>query len=61
MQPGEKPGVGPEIKKDEFTLPEVWNETLEKTKYLERAKQVEQFNNDNMWKKRGISIMPMRY
>nr|AOE43257.1 xanthine dehydrogenase [Acytostelium leptosomum] len=42
-------------------LQRVWEETMIKSDYLERQKQVQQFNKDNKWKKRGISIIPTKF
>ncbi|KAK6183872.1 hypothetical protein SNE40_006452 [Patella caerulea] len=38
-----------------------WEECLRKSDYYTRKTQVEQFNRDNRWRKRGISIIPVQY
>lgn len=38
-----------------------WNECLEKSDYTRRCLSIEQFNAHNHWKKRGISIVPLKF
>lgn len=38
-----------------------WNECLEKSNYTQRCLYIEQFNAHNHWKKRGISIVPIKF
>ncbi|KAK7136892.1 hypothetical protein R3I93_017071 [Phoxinus phoxinus] len=38
-----------------------WNECLEKSDYTHRCLSIEQFNAHNHWKKRGISIVPLKF
>ncbi|CAB3367423.1 Hypothetical predicted protein [Cloeon dipterum] len=43
------------------TLQRCWDECAEKSDYNERKKQVEKFNNENRWKKRGLCILPTKF
>ena len=40
---------------------EVWEYTLEKSDFLARQKAVDEFNARNRWRKRGISLLPVKY
>ncbi|CAL8110877.1 unnamed protein product [Orchesella dallaii] len=42
-------------------LPKMIKELMETSNYLSRKKYVENFNQGNRWKKRGISMIPQRY
>ena len=44
-----------------YTIPQLWKEVKEKSNFEVRRKAVEEFNQANRWKKRGISITPVRY
>lgn len=35
-----------------------WDECMQSSKYLERRKEVDEFNCKNRWRKRGITIVP---
>ncbi|XP_015770301.1 PREDICTED: xanthine dehydrogenase/oxidase-like [Acropora digitifera] len=39
----------------------IWSELLEKCRYEERKQQVECFNSENRWKKRGIALTPTKF
>uniref|UniRef100_A0A2K6F1U7 aldehyde oxidase n=1 Tax=Propithecus coquereli TaxID=379532 RepID=A0A2K6F1U7_PROCO len=43
------------------TLIRCWNECLDKSSFHSRRIQVEEFNKKNYWKKKGISIIPMKF
>uniref|UniRef100_A0A8C6RV24 aldehyde oxidase n=1 Tax=Nannospalax galili TaxID=1026970 RepID=A0A8C6RV24_NANGA len=43
------------------TLIRCWNECLDKSSFQSRRMQVEEFNKQNYWKKRGIAIIPMKF
>lgn len=43
------------------TLNRCWEECLQNSKYEERLKEVERFNRDNKWRKRGISVIPTKF
>uniref|UniRef100_W5K6P2 Aldehyde oxidase 5 n=1 Tax=Astyanax mexicanus TaxID=7994 RepID=W5K6P2_ASTMX len=38
-----------------------WSECLEKSDYEQRLLAVQQFNSTNRWRKRGMSIVPMKF
>ncbi len=40
---------------------EVWDYTLQQAQFTKRAAAVEQFNAANRWRKRGISVLPVKY
>ena len=43
-------------------LPECWTECLKTSKYMEKRESIEEFNrNSTSARKRGVSIMPMRF
>ncbi|EGC38870.1 hypothetical protein DICPUDRAFT_96745 [Dictyostelium purpureum] len=39
----------------------VWDTILEKSNYLERINKVNDFNEKNRWKKRGIAVIPTKF
>ncbi|KAJ4447027.1 hypothetical protein ANN_09015 [Periplaneta americana] len=43
------------------TLKRCWDECLERADYLRRKKEVEEFNRQNRWKKRGLSVVPTKF
>eukprot|EP01130_Rhizamoeba_saxonica_P006851 TRINITY_DN2744_c0_g2_i1.p1 TRINITY_DN2744_c0_g2~~TRINITY_DN2744_c0_g2_i1.p1 ORF type:complete len:1534 (-),score=290.33 TRINITY_DN2744_c0_g2_i1:542-5143(-) len=42
-------------------MKEVWKYLKEQCKYEDRRKQVDQFNSENKWKKRGVYMIPVKY
>ncbi|XP_021073324.1 xanthine dehydrogenase/oxidase [Mus pahari] len=44
-----------------FTLPRCWDECIASSQYLARKMEVEKFNRENCWKKRGLSIIPTKF
>ncbi|XP_036603994.1 xanthine dehydrogenase/oxidase isoform X1 [Trichosurus vulpecula] len=44
-----------------FTLPRCWDECLESSQYHTRKSEIEKFNKENCWKKRGLSIIPTKF
>jgi len=44
-----------------FDLENVVNKIKDSSKYFERRKEIEEFNKLNRFKKRGISLIPLRY
>ncbi|XP_067116672.1 aldehyde oxidase 5 [Osmerus mordax] len=38
-----------------------WDECLDKAGYQERLQAIQQFNVSNQWKKRGISVVPLKF
>jgi len=43
------------------TVQRCWDECLERADYVHRKKQVEEFNRQNRWKKRGLSVAPTKF
>jgi xanthine dehydrogenase/oxidase len=43
------------------TLQTVWNTLLQRSRYEDRMGRCEEYNANNLWRKRGISITPVRY
>ncbi|KAJ9595230.1 hypothetical protein L9F63_013467, partial [Diploptera punctata] len=43
------------------TLRRCWDECLQNSNYANRKKQVDQFNRQNRWKKRGLSVVPTKF
>nr|XP_006811949.1 PREDICTED: xanthine dehydrogenase/oxidase-like [Saccoglossus kowalevskii] len=43
------------------SLDRCWKECLQKSDYQRRKRQVDMYNSENRWKKRGISIIPTKY
>ncbi|XP_063893712.1 xanthine dehydrogenase [Helicoverpa armigera] len=43
------------------TLSRCWNECIETSHYWKRKKDVEEFNRQNRWKKKGLSLVPTKY
>uniref|UniRef100_A0A663DUL7 Aldehyde oxidase 1 n=2 Tax=Aquila chrysaetos chrysaetos TaxID=223781 RepID=A0A663DUL7_AQUCH len=48
-------------KLDPQNLIRCWNECMEKSAYYSRKKAVNEFNQQNYWKKKGIAIVPMKF
>uniref|UniRef100_A0A8C0VBS3 Xanthine dehydrogenase n=1 Tax=Cyanistes caeruleus TaxID=156563 RepID=A0A8C0VBS3_CYACU len=44
-----------------FTLRRCWDECLSSSSYHARKKLIEEFNKQNRWKKRGMSIIPTKF
>uniref|UniRef100_A0A671NEV5 Aldehyde oxidase 5 n=1 Tax=Sinocyclocheilus anshuiensis TaxID=1608454 RepID=A0A671NEV5_9TELE len=44
-----------------YDMVQCWNECLEKSDYTHRCLSIKQFNAHNHWKKRGISIVPLKF
>lgn len=44
-----------------WTLPRMWPLLKNKVDFDKRKQEVEDFNKDNRWRKRGISMVPIRY
>uniref|UniRef100_A0A8B9QN24 Xanthine dehydrogenase/oxidase n=1 Tax=Apteryx owenii TaxID=8824 RepID=A0A8B9QN24_APTOW len=44
-----------------FTLRRCWDECLSSSSYHARKKQIEEFNRQNRWKKRGMCIIPTKF
>uniref|UniRef100_H3A831 xanthine dehydrogenase n=1 Tax=Latimeria chalumnae TaxID=7897 RepID=H3A831_LATCH len=46
---------------DPYDMVRCWNECLEKSSYRDRKAAIEEFNKQNRWKKRGISVVPLKF
>ena len=46
---------------DYCIIREVWDHLRKKSEFDDRVKAVEKFNAENRWKKRGISMIPLKY
>lgn len=44
-----------------YTLPRLWDQLKQDAHYTKRLAQVQEFNKNSVWLKRGISITPCRY
>eukprot|EP01006_Ploeotia_vitrea_P022324 TRINITY_DN54728_c0_g2_i1.p1 TRINITY_DN54728_c0_g2~~TRINITY_DN54728_c0_g2_i1.p1 ORF type:complete len:403 (-),score=89.32 TRINITY_DN54728_c0_g2_i1:78-1286(-) len=44
-----------------YTMPQIWADVKSKAKYDDRKKAVAEFNATNRWRKRGLSMVPVRY
>ncbi|XP_066863023.1 xanthine dehydrogenase/oxidase [Kogia breviceps] len=44
-----------------FSLPRCWDECLKSSQYHARKCEVERFNKENCWKKRGLCIIPTKF
>lgn len=49
------------FKVEQWTLPRIWEGLIKQSDYMARRKAVEEYNEQNFWRKRGISINPCRY
>ena len=56
---GDYPHHGEKAVNEDFLI-QCWNECLEQSNYWETRKQVEEFNANHKYKKRGVSIVPMK-
>ncbi|KAI3450113.1 hypothetical protein Pfo_006778 [Paulownia fortunei] len=43
----------------DYTLPSIWDKVARSSSYVQRAAMIEQFNHCNIWRKRGISRVPI--
>ncbi|KAL3653264.1 aryl-alcohol oxidase 3 [Castilleja foliolosa] len=43
----------------EFTLPSIWDKVAKSSSFDQRIRIIEQFNRSNVWRKRGISRVPI--
>lgn len=43
------------------TLQSVWAKVLARSQYTDRVRRVQQFNANNLWRKRGIAVCPVKY
>ncbi|CAB3223396.1 unnamed protein product [Arctia plantaginis] len=43
------------------TLPRCWNECIETSDYWRRKRDIEEFNRQSRWQKKGIALVPTKY
>ncbi|KAM6179213.1 xanthine dehydrogenase/oxidase [Erethizon dorsatum] len=48
-------------KLEAFTLPRCWDECITSAQYHARRAEVDKFNKENCWKKRGLCIIPTKF
>lgn len=48
-------------KLDNIPIERCFQDCLKQSKYYEKKKEIEQFNRNNRWRKRGISLVPTKY
>ncbi|KAK4875695.1 hypothetical protein RN001_012117 [Aquatica leii] len=48
-------------KLEEVTLERCWSECIQSSRFFERCKDIDHYNRENRWKKRGISLLPLKY
>lgn len=49
------------MKTEESALPELLETIKKSADFDQRCQQIEKFNNENIWRKRGISLLPLKY
>uniref|UniRef100_A0A1B6E3D0 FAD-binding PCMH-type domain-containing protein n=1 Tax=Clastoptera arizonana TaxID=38151 RepID=A0A1B6E3D0_9HEMI len=49
------------MKSDESVIPQLITDIKNMSSYSDRVADIKKFNNENRWKKRGISLVPMIY
>ncbi|XP_003473062.1 xanthine dehydrogenase/oxidase [Cavia porcellus] len=48
-------------KLEAFTLPRCWDQCMTSAQYYARRAEVDKFNKENCWKKRGLCIIPTKF
>lgn len=43
------------------TIPRCWSECKANSEFAKRRQEVDAFNAENRWKKRGISLIPTKF
>ena len=46
---------------EDWFIPEMWNTLMENSLYKSRREEVDLFNANNKWKKRGLAIVPSKF
>lgn len=59
IKDGEVSIVGQTI--TDCTMPTVWNTLLQRSQYEHRLSFAQQYNANNLWRKRGVSVCPVKY
>jgi len=61
IKPGEKTHYGQVTREDDVTMDACMEECIRRSDYYLEKQEVEKFNAENVYTKRGISLIPMRY
>ncbi|CAG8659138.1 915_t:CDS:10, partial [Gigaspora rosea] len=48
-------------KLENWCLPSVYQQVKETSEFEKRKKEIEEFNSNNKWRKRGIALLPIKY
>ena len=43
------------------TLQDIWSKIMQRSHYSQRVQVIQQYNSQNLWRKRGISVCPTKY
>jgi len=46
---------------EDYYVPEMWSQIINDSEYHEQRKQIDKFNAENKWKKRGLAILPTKF
>jgi xanthine dehydrogenase/oxidase len=46
---------------EDWFIPDMWSELLEWSKYKQQREEVELFNSQNLYKKRGLAMIPSKF
>lgn len=46
---------------EDYYVPEMWSQILADTDYFKQRSEIEKFNSENKWKKRGLAILPTKF
>lgn len=46
---------------ENYTVEKCWQEVMSQSDFQNREQQVEQYNRENRWKKRGIAMAPVKF
>lgn len=54
-------GAGTAGSSDSYTLPSIWARLKESVNWMDREREVQQFNEKSTWMKRGLAMIPIVY
>ena len=46
---------------EDYYVPEMWSQIINDSEYHAQRKQIDKFNAENKWKKRGLAILPTKF
>jgi len=46
---------------EDYTVPRLWSQMLEISQFEKRYAEVQEFNKNNRWRKRGIACVPVKF